>query len=238
MRFSHHRDADPDLRILVAIRAELDATQQWVRAVRRLLLYRKFRPDQLRVPAGDPDGGQWTDEGRGSSGSAIIRRINSDGDPPGSPPDRSDARTRRQRELSQEVRRRLSLDIPLDGLFALLEAAQWSVRWLYEIRADADEPKDLEQLLDDASRPRLGYQLHHIVERSSAYADGFGADRVEGADNIVRIPTLKHYEINGFYSKSDRDYGNKSPREYLRGKSWDLRVEFGLNALRKFGVLK
>lgn len=28
---------------------------------------RKYRPDQARVPAGNPDGGQWTDEGGGSS---------------------------------------------------------------------------------------------------------------------------------------------------------------------------
>lgn len=32
------------------------------------LLARKYREDQPRVPAGNPDGGQWTDDG-GSSGS-------------------------------------------------------------------------------------------------------------------------------------------------------------------------
>jgi hypothetical protein len=136
------------------------------------------------------------------------------------------------------VRRRLSLDLPLETFFKWLEAAQWSVRWVHEIHADADEPKDLEELLDNASRPRLGYQLHHIVEQQSAYDDGFSKDRVDGADNIVRIPTLKHYEINGWYSRRNPDFGNKSPREYLRGKSWDARVEFGLKALRKFGVLR
>lgn len=29
----------------------------------------KYRPDQLRVPAGNPDGGQWTDEGSGGGDS-------------------------------------------------------------------------------------------------------------------------------------------------------------------------
>ena len=28
----------------------------------------KYRPDQLRVPAGNPDGGQWTDEGGEATG--------------------------------------------------------------------------------------------------------------------------------------------------------------------------
>ena len=33
----------------------------------------KYRPDQLRVPAGNPDGGQWTDEGGGGGRGANIR---------------------------------------------------------------------------------------------------------------------------------------------------------------------
>src|SRR3712207_6683082 len=31
----------------------------------RRALWRKYRPDQPRVPAGNPDGGQWTSEGGG-----------------------------------------------------------------------------------------------------------------------------------------------------------------------------
>lgn len=33
-------------------------------------LWLKYRPDQPRVPAGSPDGGQWTDDGGGTSGGA------------------------------------------------------------------------------------------------------------------------------------------------------------------------
>ena len=33
----------------------------------------KYRPDQLRVPAGNPDGGQWTDEGGGGGASTRDR---------------------------------------------------------------------------------------------------------------------------------------------------------------------
>lgn len=33
----------------------------------------KYRPDQLRVPAGNPDGGQWTDEGGGGGRGANVR---------------------------------------------------------------------------------------------------------------------------------------------------------------------
>ena len=34
----------------------------------------KYRPDQLRVPAGNPDGGQWTDEG-GGGGASLRDRV-------------------------------------------------------------------------------------------------------------------------------------------------------------------
>ncbi|WP_319796870.1 hypothetical protein [Nitrobacter sp.] len=36
-------------------------------------LARKYSPDQPRVPAGNPDGGQWTDSGVGEAVSASFR---------------------------------------------------------------------------------------------------------------------------------------------------------------------
>jgi hypothetical protein len=41
----------------------LVAELKWQLALRRFA--RKYRPDQPRVPAGNPDGGQWTSEGGG-----------------------------------------------------------------------------------------------------------------------------------------------------------------------------
>ena len=35
----------------------------------------KYRPDQLRVPAGNPDGGQWTDEGGGGGDKPANRPL-------------------------------------------------------------------------------------------------------------------------------------------------------------------
>ena len=39
----------------------------------------KFNPNELRVPAGNPDGGQWTDAGGGEATTSFgLRRISSD----------------------------------------------------------------------------------------------------------------------------------------------------------------
>lgn len=86
------------------------------------------------------------------------------------------------------------------------------------------------------------YDEHHTVERWSA-KDGMSEDKIESPDNKVCIPTLKHWEINQWLDTPNDDYVSPegkimTPRQYLRGKSWDERYQFGLDVLRRFGVLK
>jgi hypothetical protein len=49
---------------------------------------------------------------------------------------------------------------------------------------------------------------------------------------------MKHWDINAWYQQANEDFGGQSPREFLRGKDWEVRRQFGLDALRKFEVLK
>lgn len=53
---------------------------------------RKYRPDQARVPAGNPDGGQWTDEGGGSSPQSSGGRTSGSPGEPAAGSGRSDPR--------------------------------------------------------------------------------------------------------------------------------------------------
>ena len=76
------------------------------------------------------------------------------------------------------------------------------------------------------------------VEQTSAAQDGFPEDMIDAPDNRLRIPTLKHWEINGWYSIPNKEFGWLSPRDYLQGKDWDERLRIGKLALIKFGVLK
>ena len=41
-------------------------------------------------------------------------------------------------------------------------------------------------------------------------------------DSRLSIPTLKHWEINAWYSTPNEDFNGLSPRDYLRGKSLSL----------------
>lgn len=61
---------------------------------------------------------------------------------------------------------------------------------------------------------------------------------IDSPENLVRIPTMKHWEINSWYMIGNDRFGGLSPRVYLRGKSWEERVEVGKLALIECGVLK
>ncbi|MCF8478518.1 MAG: hypothetical protein K9G60_15940 [Pseudolabrys sp.] len=89
-----------------------------------------------------------------------------------------------------------------------------------------------------ASPPAAGYDIHHIAEQTSARRAGFPNEVIDSPDNLVRVPRLKHQEINAWYQTKNEDFGGLTPREYLSGRNWDVRKSVGIEALRMYGVLK
>ncbi|MGZ8390231.1 MAG: hypothetical protein ACXWVL_06520 [Rhodoplanes sp.] len=85
--------------------------------------------------------------------------------------------------------------------------------------------------------PEIGYNIHHVNEQTPAEQDGYSRWMIDAPENLVRIPTLKHWEITGWYMTSNEDYGGLSPRAYLRGKSWEERRRVGIDALIQHKVL-
>lgn len=122
----------------------------------------------------------------------------------------------------------------------MYNAASWIHEYHAKIDSYRDPPKSMQELQDAVSNTsKAGYQDHHIVERTSAERDGgFPRSMIEGRDNVVRIPTMRHEDINAWYQRPNREFGNLSPREYLRDKSWDERRSVGIRALIDNRVLK
>lgn len=231
--------------------------------------YRKagFDPAQPRVPAGNPDGGQWTDSGSsgGNPGGGINdRRVISDATPdnewkPGARyaanetgseplpkiPKQRPPNARLRNRVIKETARWLvkvgarELTGPVGIALNIAEAGSWFYQEAYPyLRAYIDAPKTLDELQDALRTPGKGYDIHHIVEQTSARQDGFSRVRIDASDNLVRVPTLKHWQITGWYMMRNEEYGGLSPREYLRGKSWEERRAVGLRGLIEHGVLK
>jgi hypothetical protein len=86
--------------------------------------------------------------------------------------------------------------------------------------------------------PEAGYEDHHIVGQFAQNRLQFGSVRIDSPENTVRIPVVKHLDINGWYSRPNDRFGGLSPRDYLRGKDWGEQMSVGLEVLRDEGVLK
>lgn len=121
---------------------------------------------------------------------------------------------------------------------AVAKIGIWVMTYSAEIQSYNDPAKSLEDLQRAASTPATGYDIHHIVEQTQARRDGFTREAIDSPDNLVRVPRLKHQEINAWYQKPNADYGWQTPREYLSGRNWEVRRAVGFEALIIHGVLK
>jgi hypothetical protein len=186
-----------------------------------------FNPDQPR-----DDHGRWTDAG----GPAPPKRTRLAGEiPTNDTPEVPSERPRTAQERNRIARaatRRLGGRIGL-----LLEGGSWLAEKAAEIWASLDPPKSLRELQQAALTPAAGYDIHHIVERS-AEGEIISRAEIELPENRVGIPRWKHWDINGWYSEKNDEFGGLSPRDYLRRRDWDEHYRIGLKALIRFGVLK
>jgi hypothetical protein len=228
--------------------ARTRAEQEWARAVgkpgaagglpcrigRRALKY-GFNAGQLRVPRGHSDGGQWADQGSLTRPRIRLAGEIPTNDKPQVPKERPPT-SRERTAILKEVAKRLG---QVGGaISAIAEAGSWIRTYSPVIESYRDPPKTLNELQQAVSTPAAGYDTHHIVEQAQAEAAGFSRGLIDAPENLVRIPRMKHHEINGWYQRANRDFDGLTPREYLSGRNWDVRRAVGLEALRRHGVLK
>jgi hypothetical protein len=119
---------------------------------------------------------------------------------------------------------------------------------LDQLRAARNLPKTLEELQQRQSENVLGYQRHHIVEQNpdnvaksplAAAIEKFGRAALDDPSNIVWAPTLTHEQITGYYNALERsDQPGVLHRDVVDQLDFAAQRAAGLDALRKFGVLK
>ena len=221
-----------------------------------------FNPNEPRVPAGNPDGGRWTRAGGDAASGpsmpankpAADVRVASDTpgighnqgppleEPPKIPPELPATKQAINSFLKTAAYWLVSAAARADKRIALflaaLQAVQWLSQYRHQIDAYLDPPKTLEELQEAVINTKPGYDVHHIVEQTPAAQDGFPESAIEAPENKVGIPRLRHRQITAWFQTKNPDFDDLSPRDYLRGKSWDERVRVGKYALILFGVLK
>jgi hypothetical protein len=213
----------------------LIAVENCRNVLRRLDRQRKYDPNQPRVPAGNADGGQWTSEGGDGGGDLVSEaRVWLASDKPPEVP--------KERPPTAQERNQIARGLAREGIGALPRAISFGAIWLYDYSAaflaSFDSPKTLNELQQAVSDSRLGYDIHHIIERATAAADGSERHLIDAPENLVRILRWKHWDLNRWYETPNYNYGRMTPRNYLRGKSWDERDRVGLRGLIDVGVLK
>ena len=122
-----------------------------------------------------------------------------------------------------------------ETIAAFAKLGAWFVTYSPTIESYNDPPKTLEELQQDLS-PKAGYDIHHIVQRNQEGI--FGSELINSVENQVRIPRMKHWDINQWYETENWEFGGEFPRAYLNGRNWDVQRSVGLDALRDHGVLK
>ncbi|NVN87018.1 MAG: hypothetical protein HXX15_13135 [Rhodopseudomonas sp.] len=251
----------------------------------------KYSPTQPRVPAGHPDGGQWTSEGGGFSAQLDPGPPPSNAQPMGnfdpgdvsslgeelglfqiapSKPDRSGVRlagdspeggtpsekppeipqqmpeTRDERmgfvrEAARWIARVGRFAPAVDAFLGALDQIEEINRLADMIRTANDPPLPLQELQDRVlTSAEPGYHKHNLAEESAARDAGDPESLIQGRDNLVQIPILKHIEITRYYATAVRqaDGTYLSPRDQLRGADFETRRQFGIDVLRRYGVLK
>jgi hypothetical protein len=121
-------------------------------------------------------------------------------------------------------------------------------RTVQQIRASLDPPKTLVDLQTPPTQNVQGYELHHIVEQNPAniekspieiFIEKFGRNLIDSPSNLVWVPRLKHELITGYYNSLEpgNDQG-RLHREVVSAMDFAAQREAGLDAMRRFGVLK
>ena len=143
---------------------------------RLLLDGKRFNPNQPRVPRGYRFGGRWVDEdddyGPPAAGNVILAS-HEDDIPPKLPQERPSSGRQRHAIARTTAAWLMRSDTRVRLALLVREYAWLPFENARDIIAYFDDPKPLEELRDAASNPKTGYDVHHIVERTSAMLDGF-----------------------------------------------------------------
>jgi len=101
------------------------------------------------------------------------------------------------------------------------------------------QPHTLEELSAAAAGPsQPGYEDHHIVAQGGKNGKTFPDNLLQSPNNIVRVPTLVHQEINAAYFRLSEKATKMTVYKSLQTQPFDIQYEEGVKIMRDLGVIK
>ena len=84
-----------------------------------------------------------------------------------------------------------------------------------------------------------GKAWHHIVEQSQIQKSGFSPQQIHNTNNVIAVDSATHAKISGYYNSIDpRLSDSMRVRDWLAGQSFETQYQFGMDVLKRFGVMK
>jgi putative cell wall-binding protein len=84
-----------------------------------------------------------------------------------------------------------------------------------------------------------GKAWHHVVEQSQIQKSGFSTQQIHNTNNVIAVDSATHAKISGYYNSIQHDIsGNMRVRDWLAGQSFETQYQFGMDVLKRFGVIK
>jgi hypothetical protein len=100
-------------------------------------------------------------------------------------------------------------------------------------------PHTLEELRAAATGPsQRGYENHHIVTQGGKNATNIPQELLQSGDNIVRVPTLLHEDINAAYSKNSTEVPGMTVYRWLQTQPFDVQYEEGVKIMRNLRLIQ
>lgn len=220
-----------------------------------------FDPSQPRVPAGNPDGGQWgngsgqqpgvvpllsdflavfPDAIAGAASGLELPSLSDAPDIPANQPGHAQAVTAVVKSSARWLQsaKDAGASSQARSFFGQLLDTSWLRSHMPRIISYLDDPKTEQELQDAVSRPRAGFDIHHRNERAAATVAGYPSSMISGRPNLMLVPTLRHWDVTGWYMTRNSEFGGLTPRQFLSDKDWNTRQAVDNRALRLYGILK
>ena len=207
------------------------AAERFSAAAGRVSAALKYNPNwhlQPRVPAGDPEGGQWMPSERAIVGSLlpVLRKVG----PPALRLLRETAR--RIAPVMRRLPRRWdeTSQFPDENDFEeetrRISSSSWQRHGYPNIRFRSED--ELRRYLGPAGP---GREWHHIVEKRLAGRDGLPVEVIHNTDNIISLPVAVHRAINARMSSLSREHGNVVLRYWVERLPFEGQYNFGLDLI-------
>lgn len=220
------------------LRSALAAEQFAQAALRVQRLLAKYNPNwhlQPRVPAGNPEGGQWVAHLMGAAASIlpVLQRIG-----PSAIAKLKEAARRIAPELRRLPKRWFDDGQPSEESYdketRRISRDSWQRRGLPNVRFRNED--ELRRSLGPAGK---GREWHHIVEKRLVGRPGFPPEQIHTTDNIISLPVEVHRRISETMSSKTDEFLGQVRRFGMEtldfGTQYDLGLDLIEKTLRDFG---